>query len=158
MSSSLPWLSPYTFLNQGHASLSSLCRLGSSRMGCYQRIHIFSCFYIDLLYDVVMLFIPIDLLYLFLSIWHAYRSVMGCYFSVLYCLCCTLNFNTIYFLFSGEFALVAVVQAWAATAGGAFVSPLSRTISSCSLHGLGGAATFLWPWRFLSPHLCWTSL
>ena len=50
---------------------------------------------------------------------------------------------------AGDFALVAVVQAWAAAAVGAFVSPLS-----CTLHGLGGAATSLWPWRFLSPHLC----
>ena len=49
---------------------------------------------------------------------------------------------------AGDFALVAVVQAWAAAAVGAIVSPLS-----CTLHGLGGAATFLWPWRFLSPHL-----
>ena len=50
---------------------------------------------------------------------------MGCYFSVLYCLCLytikRVSFN------AGDFALVPVVQAWAAAAVGAFVLPFLAT-------------------------------
>ena len=54
---------------------------------------------------------------------------MGCYFSVLYCICLYIikRISTRFISFNaGDFALVAVVQAWAAAAVGAFVYLFSQ--------------------------------
>ena len=55
---------------------------------------------------------------------------MGCYFSVLYCLYLYIikRISTPFISFNpGAFALVAVVQAWAAAAVGPFVLPFLAT-------------------------------
>ena len=55
---------------------------------------------------------------------------------------------------AGDFALVAVVQAWAAAAVGAFVSPFLAPFRRALCMVLMGLPHFCGFGAFLSPHLC----
>ena len=93
------------FLNQGHVSLSSLCQPGSSRMGCYQRIHVSAYFHIDhFFFSLSLYFLYVWASYTYFSqvdklIGQSWAAISASF--IAFVVHNYTNFNTIYFLYRG---------------------------------------------------------